>query len=379
MAEPNRLGFSFQARHESITLALLTGLAIALFVAVSGLSRLYHSQLDSLALRWKSRGIADLQARRFDSAVNDFRASLLYSRDSATTQLSLAEALLGLGKTDEAYAYLINLWDREPENGDVNLNLARIAASKGETSKALRFYHNAIYATWAGDQEHASRNARFELVEYLLRTGAKTQAQAELLALAASLTDHSHEQERLGSSFLRAGDPQHALVAFKFALVQDRHNQSALAGAGIAAFQLGLYPAAKHYLLQAIAITPKDQQSADWLNKTNTVLALDPYRRQISDIERDNIALHAFAIAGARLQACDSQPDAIKSNWQGLEEQWNKSKPQMTPRRMRANPDLVNTAMELAIGIETETTGLCGAPNESDSALLLIANLHEED
>lgn len=379
MAEPKRLSFTFQSRHESVTLALLTGLAIALFVAVSGLSRLYHAQLDSLAERWQARGTADLQAQHFDSAVNDFRASLLYSRDSSPTQLSLAEALLGLGKTDEAYAYLINLWDREPENGDVNLNLARIAASKGQTSSALRFYHNAIYAAWPSDQEQASRNARFELVEYLLRIHAKTQAQAELLALAASLTERSHEQEHLGSSFLRAGDPQHALVAFKFALLQDRRNQLALAGAGTAAFQLGLYPTAKHYLVEAIALTPNDQPSAYWLNRTNTVLALDPYRRQISDIERENIAIRAFATAGSRLQACDAQPAAAKASWQSLEKQWNELKPQMTPGRMRANPDLVNTAMELAIGIETKTNGVCGAPSESDNALLLVANLHEGD
>lgn len=379
MAEPRRLGFTFQSRHESVTLALLTGLAIALFVAVTGLSRLYHSQLDSLAVRWQARGTADLQAQRFESAVNDFRASLLYSRDSSSAQLSLAEALLGLGKTDEAYAYLINLWDREPENGNVNLNLARIAASKGQTRNALRFYHNAIYATWPSDQETESRNARFELVEYLLRINAKTQAQAELLALAASLTEHSHEQEHLGSSFLRAGDPQHAFVAFKFALRQDRNNGSALAGAGIAAFQLGLYPTARHYLLQALLITPKDQQTAEWLSKTNAVLSLDPYRRQLSDTERDDIAIHAFATAGTRLQTCDAQAAASKASWQNLEQQWNELKPQMIPAKMRSNPDLVNTAMELAIGIETKTNGVCGAPSESDSALLLIANLHEED
>jgi hypothetical protein len=55
--------------------------------------------------------------------------------------------------SEKAYAYLINLWEREPENGLVNLELARIAAQKGDTEQALRYYHNAIYAVWPGDQE----------------------------------------------------------------------------------------------------------------------------------------------------------------------------------------------------------------------------------
>jgi tetratricopeptide (TPR) repeat protein len=372
--EPRWLNFPFFSRREPVTLALLTGLAIVLFVAVSGLSRLYQAQQESLAERWAARGTDDLQAKKFDAAVNDFRAALLYSRDSNSNQLNLAEALLGLGRTDEAYAYLITLWDHEPENGVVNLDLARIAASKGETTRALRFYHNAIYATWPGDQAAESRNTRLELIEYLLRINAQTQAQAELLALAANLSEKAPEQERLGSLFLSAQDPQHALAAFQYALAQNRHNQAALAGAGIAAFRLGFYPTAKRYLQEAINLSANDAQSAQWLHKTDAVLALDPYRRQISDADRDRIATNAFNVAGARLKACASQ-----AGLQDLQQQWDKLKPQITLRSLRQNPDLVNAAMDLAINVESKTRGTCGSPSESDAALLLIANLHEEN
>src|SRR6202049_954725 len=172
---------------EPLILALLSAVAVVSFLAVSGLSRIYHRQQESLGDRWFTRGVEDLQRRNFESAVNEFRTALLYSRDNYAYQLDLAEALIGLKRTDEAYAYLINLWEREPENGLVNLELARIAAQKGDTEQALRYYHNAIYAIWPGDQEVQRRDARLELIKYLLGINANTQAQAELIALAVNL------------------------------------------------------------------------------------------------------------------------------------------------------------------------------------------------
>ena len=137
-----------------------------------------------MANRLFTRGTADLKDGHFDRAVGDFRAALLYSRDNYDYQLNFAQALIGLKRTDEAYAYLINLWEREPENGLVNLELARIAAQKGQTEQALRYYHNVIYATWPSDQEVERRDTRLELIEYLLRNKAKAQAQSELIALS---------------------------------------------------------------------------------------------------------------------------------------------------------------------------------------------------
>jgi len=143
----------FYLRQQPVMLALLAGLAVIFFLAVTGLSRAYHGQRESLGNRWFSRGVADLNARRFNSAVTEFRAALLYSRDNYAYQLNLAEALIGLKRTGEASTYLVNLWDRQPENGVVNLELARIAVQKGQPEPALRYYHNAIYATWPDDQE----------------------------------------------------------------------------------------------------------------------------------------------------------------------------------------------------------------------------------
>jgi tetratricopeptide (TPR) repeat protein len=393
--EPNRLDLALYLSREPVTLAVLTGLAIVVLLAVTGLSHLYYAQQESLAERWSARGVDDLNAHRFQVAINEFRTALLYDRDNAAYQLSLAQALLGVKRTDEAYAYLINLWDRQPENGVVNLELARIAVQKAETERALRFYHNSIYATWPGNQESERQKARLELIDYLLQINARTQAESELIALEANVGEDADQQARLGGLFLRVQDYGRALAAFRASLSLKRENPAASAGAGVAAFQLGLYPAAERYLQAAVEASPGDTASSALLKTIESVLKMDPFRSRISDAERNRIVVNAFNAAGDRLKSCEAHgaaaappaktppagpsPGASNAAWQNLSQQWERLKPQITERSLRQNPDLVNTAMNLAFQIERQASGSCGPAADADKALMLIANLHEEN
>lgn len=368
-------------RREPATLALLAVLAVACFAGVSALSRIYHSQQASLGNRWFTRGTVDLQAQRFERAVSEFRTALLYSRDNYQYQLNLAEALIGLKRTSEAHAYLINLWEREPENGLVNLKLARIATQEKETDQALRYYHNAIYATWSGDQEIERQNARVELIEFLLSINDKMQAQSELIALAANLNGDPSQHARAGELFLRAQDYEHALAEYRLSLKSDRHNPAVLAGAGGAAFALGQYGLAQRYLQAAAAADPNDAQSVGLLKTAGLVLQMDPFRRQISAAERIQIVMEAFAAAGERLEACPASdlkgPLAAGSGLWSLRENWVKMKPRITQRSLRQNPDLVEAAMDLVFNIERQSSAACGTPTGTNLALLLIAKMHE--
>jgi tetratricopeptide (TPR) repeat protein len=386
--------------------------------------------------------VADLKARNFDAAVTEFRAALRYSRDDYTYQLNLAEALMGLGHNGEAQAYFINLWEREPEDGLVNLELARIGAQRGETQKALRYYHNAIYATWPGDQpgdqEVERRETRLELIEFLLKIGAKAQAQAELVALSDNLAngslqdepsqdgssqggssqheaaqDEAAQQERIAQLFLRVQDYEHALAAYRAALRSDRHNPAALAGAGMAAFELGLYPVAQRYLQVAAAAEPGDAQVAATLKIAEQALDMDPFRRSISVAQRDRIVSQAFASAGERIRACSAgqgttrdeaesssdrnsstastvatknpatndpitrAPTTVPGPQPSLAERWEKMKPGISEAGLRRNPDLAEPAMDLVFSIERQTSATCGTPEGTDMALLLIGRLHE--
>ncbi len=366
-------------KQQPVMLALLALVGVIFFLGVAGLSRGYHAQREALGDRWFSRGVADLNAQRYDGAVADFRSALLYSRDNYDYQLNLAEALIGRGRTAEAYSYLVNLWERQPENGLVNLELARIAAQRGQRDQAQRYYHNAIYAVWPGDQEAQRRETRFELIEYLLRINAQAPAQAELMALQENLGEDPAQQKRAGALFLRAQDYEHALAAYRISLRTNRHDEAALAGAGWAAFQLGRYAVAEHYLQTAMALNPNDTDSEERLKTTQLVLRMDPFRRQIPVNERDKIVVEAFATAGTRLSSCATPKAAAASasSQPSLADSWAKLKPQISEQQLRRNPDLVEQAMELVFEIERQTSATCGAPTGEDLALLLISKLHE--
>jgi len=374
-SEPRRLDVSPYLRRQPVNLALLTGLAVLFFLAVSALARIHDSQRESLAERWAERGVDNLNARQFKPAVEDFRTALLYSRDNPAYRLSLAQALMGLKRDDEAQAYLVNLWDREPENGLVSLELARIAVSKNNTEQALRYYHNAIYGTWNADADIQRRKTRLELIAYLMRINARPQAEAEMIDLAATVGENAAEQVQLGQMFARVGDNQRALTAFRDCLKLDRHNPAALAGAGAAAYQMGQYLDAERYLEEALLANPHDAESAQRLKMTEYVLHWDPFRQGLGQPQQNRMVLAAFAAAGDRLKSCKVQ----NAQEQQFQQQWTKLKPQMREIDLERNPDLVNIAMNLVFSIEKETASTCGAQSDTDQALLLVASLHEEN
>ncbi len=359
--------------------ALLTALAVVLFVGVTALSRVYHTQQDALGERWFRRGRADLQRQQFDPAVVEFRGALLYSRDNYQYQMNLAEALLGLKRTSEASAYLINLWEREPENGTVNLELARVAAGRGETGDALRYYHNAVYATWPGDEESERRVSRLELIEYLLKINARAQAQSELIALEANVGTDAAEQARVGDLFVRTQDYEHALAAYRASLSVDRHNPAARAGAGRAAYELGNFELAERYLQGAVTANPGDADSMARLKTTELALQVDPFQRRITAAQRSRLVIRDFAAAGDRLKACGAlQGFAAGTNSIGsLQNEWNRMRPQMTETGLRHTPEAAEAAMDLTFNIERQANVLCGSPQGMDLALLLIARKHE--
>jgi len=375
-----RLGrYRFYLRKRPTLLVLLAALTVALFLAVTGLSRAHDAQRQSLGNRWFNRGVADLNAKRSEAAVIEFRSALLYSPDDYSYQLNLAEALIGVKRTAEASAYLLNLWDREPGNGLVNLELARIAAQRGEIDQAVRYYHDAVYAAWPRDQESKRPAARLELINLLLRIKDLGDAQAELIALAANVGDDPAQQGTVGDLFAKAGDYEHALVSYRIALRADRHNPTALAGVGYAAFQLGQYPLAQHYLQQAIAVRPNDTQSAQLLQTTEMVLRMDPFRRQISTADRDKAVVDAFTAAGQRLKSCmlpiTSSPGSGPPI--SLNNEWFTMKPHVNIAGLRRDPDLAEKAMDLVFRIERQSSIACGMPTGADLALLLISKLHE--
>src|SRR5207302_4549467 len=148
------------AQREALVSLVLSALAIAAFAAVLGLTTRFHSWQASLAERMYGRGEHDLQTGRAAAAIEDFRSALAFDRDNPLYQFRLAQALEAEGRFDEAESYLINLWEHQPQNGMVNVQLARLAAHRQSTNRALRYYHNAIYGIWDSNPDENRRADR---------------------------------------------------------------------------------------------------------------------------------------------------------------------------------------------------------------------------
>lgn len=349
------------------------------FFLVSALSRVYKRQLNDDGTTWFNRGEDDLNAGRVTRAVVNFQAALTFSRDNYQYELRLAQALASLNRTEEARTYLLNLWQWQPENGSVNLELARIYAGNGDVTQALRYYHNAIYAVWSGDAEPRQLSVRLELVKFLLDRKAFNQAESELIAVGRSIPDDPALQMQIGDLFMRVPDYQRALALYRQALKLQPHNHNALARAGSAAFQLGQYRLAARYLAAAVSVKPNDIESVDMLRMARTIPKMDPYNF-LSTAERDHTVLADFNIAGARLNACmntASKDAAAASSLQALDQQWTEMKTQLSLRSLRQHPEWTDSAMDLVFNIERQTASVCGTPTGDDLMLLLIANRHE--
>ena len=366
---------SWYAAREPLVILVLSLSATLFFFLVSGLSGLYQRTLSSRATLWSELGEKDLSAGRNAQAMKDFQAALIYSRDNFDYELSLAQTLVTLRRTEEARVYLINLWQRQPENGAVNLQLARIYAGKGDVTRALRYYHNAIYAVWSGNAERQQLSARLELVKFLLDSKALNQAEAELIAVGRNVPENASLQMEIGDLFMRVPDYERALVLYRQALKFDRRNPDALARVGRAAFELGQYQLAERYLKSALAEKPDDAQSGQLLATCRAVRKLDPYNFW-SSTERDRTVLSDFDTAGNRLNSCiGSSPSVEASNpaLQSLYNQWTDMKTKLNKNNLRVHPDWSDSAMDLVFSIERETNSLCGSPTGDDLLLLLIA------
>jgi len=363
---------------DAILLLSLLGLVI-LFTAAGVAARLYHAKEMSLGKEWYARGEADLKAGKAPIAIEDFRNALAYSRDNALYRLHLALALTAAGRTEEARAHLLNLWERQPGDGTVNLELARLAAREGNTAEAVRYFHNAIFGVWPGNPDVKRRDVRFELCEFLLGHGLKSEAQAALIELATGLPKDADLHARAGDLFLKTEDYSHALSEFRAALAISGRHEGALAGAGEAAFQMGDYRTARRYLDRVARLNPENASTAQLLETTNLILSIDPLARGLSARERAARVVRAFGQAATRLELCAEKRKEViggaeaKVEIQALAERVSAIRPKVREGPLVRDSDLLMQTTDLVFEIEEFCERKCGPASGLDLALLLLA------
>jgi tetratricopeptide (TPR) repeat protein len=373
-------------RSALFVLLVLTLAAVAAFAAVSHLVTRFNLNQQARGRKLYAQGLADMSAHNSTLAIEEFRAALTCDSNNSQYQLALGRALRDTGRLDEAESYLESLWQRTPEDGTINLALARVAARRGSLDDATRYYHNAMYGVWTTDADANRRKARIELIEFLLQKKALVQAQSELFALADFLPPDSALHLQAAQLFVQAQDYSGALSEYEKVLHFDRSNPTALAGAGEAAYRAGRYRTAEHYLADAFAANPEDSNSRNLHATAQLILDTDPFVRRISDAERNRrIALDSDS-AGKRLTSCAQQKGedlntenqkSSSSPFAALQSHWLAAKRDLPRLRSIGETDVPDTIMDVVFQIEQQTAIDCGEPQGIDEALLLISRNRE--
>jgi tetratricopeptide (TPR) repeat protein len=362
-----------------VVIAGLTLLAILGFVGVTRLVNRFAEQQKALARHLYERATTEQQAGKIDLAVEHFRDALAYDRDNYQYQLQFARALRDTGRTQEAEAYLISLWEHAPQDGAVNLALGRLAARQKLLDKTLQYYHNAIYGVWTSKPEENRLNAAFELIDFLIKQNARPQAQGELITLAAEIPPQSELRLRVAGLFAQMQDYEHALAEYQQALKLDHGNAEALAGAGRAAFNLDRFHAAERYLQLASTENATDPDLPRMMQVSHLVLTRDPFRGDISNEERNHRLSSIFDDAGTRLDTCmalqtSNEPyiQAQAAALTPLKTQWDEMSRKL--RRIHSSDAVMpDQVMDLVLKIEQQTQ-FCPSTSEDEALLLLAQN-----
>jgi tetratricopeptide (TPR) repeat protein len=292
--------------------------------------------------------------------------------------------LAAAGRGDEGRSYLLNLLSESPGSGDVNLTLARIAAGKGLTSEALRYYHGAIYGEWDNDPIGRRWQVRRELAEYLLDHGLQQQAVPEIIALADSTPANDTEQLRVvGILLLRAQLWTRALEVFRTILSANANDEDALLGAATSAFNLGQYSAALDYFDRLLE---KDRDASGVAEMYKTAQQINEMNAFLPGLSREAKARRAandLSLATARLQQCAGQ---VGQSLTATPPQSQLQKAFAESRELTADegwqniakhPETVDEVTGHAFEMENAAAAVCGEAEGADRALWLLGRSRE--
>jgi tetratricopeptide (TPR) repeat protein len=349
----------------------------------AALARTYHAREEGLVSEWFQKGNADLAAGKPSLAFEDFRNALSYGPDNPEVQLRLAEVLLAGSQYTEARTYLLNLWDRAPGSGEVNLDLAHVSMQAGDVDQTIRYFRGAIFGRWEKEPVFQRRKIRLELCEFLLAHGRTDEAEAEISGLAAdSPADNGALREENGLLFLRVGEPGKALAEFEAALQINPRQSQWLADAGRVAFEDGDYLKAETHFSKSDIENPSAEIHAS-LVLVRGILGNDPYLAGLSDEEQTRRTWGDLEHALERLHKCTgtgvagSPTGPPTSDLQLVNKEAQDLQKRVNFRSLGGNPELRNEAMQFVSRIENAQ--ICGPTTSLDQALTIIEKRHERN
>jgi tetratricopeptide (TPR) repeat protein len=359
---------------------LLCVLALVVMLALTALlSRMYHKKIHALADAMFAQGEADEQAGQVKTALTDYRNALAYNPTNTLFQFHLAKALSAAQRDEEARSYLLNLLSESPGSGEVNLELARIAAHVNSMADAMRYYQGAIYGEWARDPMAKRWAVRRELCEILLDRGEVKQAAPEVIALAENTPAGDTVRLKItGQLLLRTQQWTRALDLYRTLLAADRNDQESLAGAAQAAFELAQYNTAMEFFDRLPRERREQSDLANLFTMSSRIVAMDPFLSGLSAEVRARKTANALALAQTRAENCARQTGQPleqtppKTELQRLYAQGKDLQQDWTPRYLERFPDRLDAEMAYVFAVENAAANACGGPQGDDRALWLL-------
>jgi len=362
---------------EIFLLIALSVLAVGVFLFTKRMS-IKEQQLDArIAAIWYQEGERQLASGQIAQAIESFRKATTGALGNPTYTLALANALAAGNHDAEAEQTLLRLRESDPEDAEINLQLARLAARREEVEDAVHYYRNALYGRWnEASADQRKQLVRMELIRFLLGRQQRDLALSELLILEGDLPQSAAAHVEVARLFLQAGDVQHALKNYEQATELDKNDADAATEAGETAFRAGDYQQAERYLKAAVELKPEDQKIRQHLAVAEFVLSTDPLDPHLTNEERQERLLRGFDQGLRRLDRCLSQTSGqADPQLQSLKEQATALEPKL---RSKHPPDLELTraTFQLIYKIEQAALARCGEGEELDQALLLIGHKH---
>jgi tetratricopeptide (TPR) repeat protein len=366
------------SREVVLLLCVLT--LIFLFSFTAFVSRQYHKKIHTLADEWFAAGEERLQAGDPNGALTDYQNALVYAPNNTKFQFHLATALVEARRYDQARPYLLTLLSESPGSGEVNLQLARLAARNNSLADAERYYQGAIYGEWINDDSIAMRwQIRREFCDFLISKAAVNQAIPAVMDLAENTPDgDSAGLKVVGQLLLRTQQWTRAQQLYRSLLGSDRHDEEAIAGAGLAAFELGEFADALEDFNRLSPERRGQPEIARAYEMAHRALAMSPYLGGLSEQVRAQRAENELSLAQARAQSCarrlgisllETPPrtelQITYATAQTMGDNWNL-------RNLRYFPDRLEAAMQTAFAIENAAAKECGEPQGDDRALWLL-------
>lgn len=355
-----------------LTLTLVT---LAMSGVTTLLFRSFEAHREELAVRWAERGQQALAAGKSKEAVTALRTSLGFRPDVRENQLALARALAASGRVDEAENYFLNLWQAQPGDGGINLELARLARQQKKPFDAIQYYRAAVFGTWGGDGPARRRDIRLELSSYLVELGQGQAARAELLIAAGNNPDAT-SQLRIGEALEAAGAPKDAATAYRSVSDDKVLGATAQAKLGELCYAQGDYACSAEELTRALRkslwTAEQKQRMSAMQENAERLQALALSHNVPSQVRADHLR-EASRIAMARVDGCLAK-HAGQADMMQLQTQWKALDTAKNRAELRHDDDLQDQYRQLIFNTERSAADVCGAPTGDDALLLYLAD-----